>query len=356
MRIDIDIPALKASIRLSDIVGRAVAWDKRKSNPQRGDFWACCPFHVEKTPSFHCDDRRGRYHCYGCGADGDHVTWGEEFERLKWGDKVETRDRDGKVAKLPAPLAWLQEIAGGRLVSQPDRRAQREAARRMAEARAAEERARQATAIERWEQGVPLIGTIAERYLRETRCISIPPPGAAALRFHPAAPIGYAESSPKLPAMLAAIQDRHGTVFGIQATFLEVAAEGMVRRRTRPPKLTFGTMQDGLVRLARVGGELAIAEGIESALSFQQLTRTKKRPNGIPCWATLGLARLAAVVLPATAELIIAADRGEAGLKQAEIAARRWQMAGRLVTIRPPPEGYGDWNDRLRHLRQRRRR
>ncbi len=39
--------------------------------PGRGDMWACCPFHGEKTPSFHADDRRGRLSLlFGCGAIG----------------------------------------------------------------------------------------------------------------------------------------------------------------------------------------------------------------------------------------------------------------------------------------------
>ena len=48
---------IRARIPISDVVGRKVTWDKRKSNPGRGDYWACCPFHGEKTPSFHAENR-----------------------------------------------------------------------------------------------------------------------------------------------------------------------------------------------------------------------------------------------------------------------------------------------------------
>ncbi|MEH0069766.1 CHC2 zinc finger domain-containing protein [Pannonibacter sp. Pt2-lr] len=41
---------IKARLSLSDIVGRRVSWDRRKTQPGRGDFWACCPFHQEKSP------------------------------------------------------------------------------------------------------------------------------------------------------------------------------------------------------------------------------------------------------------------------------------------------------------------
>lgn len=80
---------IRTRLPISAIVGRRVAWDKRKSQPGKGDFWACCPFHGEKTPSFHADDRRGRYHCFGCGASGDHFTFLVEREGLSFPETVE---------------------------------------------------------------------------------------------------------------------------------------------------------------------------------------------------------------------------------------------------------------------------
>jgi DNA primase len=79
---------IRARIPISQVVGRRVSWDKRKSNPGRGDFWACCPFHGEKTPSFHAEDRKGRYHCFGCGVSGDHFTFLVEMEGLSFPDAV----------------------------------------------------------------------------------------------------------------------------------------------------------------------------------------------------------------------------------------------------------------------------
>ena len=79
---------IRARIPISQVVGRKVTWDKRKSNPGRGDYWACCPFHGEKTPSFHADNRKGRYHCFGCGVSGDHFTFLVEQEGLSFPDAV----------------------------------------------------------------------------------------------------------------------------------------------------------------------------------------------------------------------------------------------------------------------------
>ena len=79
---------IRARLPISAVIGRRVSWDKRKSNPGRGDFWACCPFHGEKTPSFHAEDRKGRYHCFGCGASGDHFRFLVEAEGLSFPDAV----------------------------------------------------------------------------------------------------------------------------------------------------------------------------------------------------------------------------------------------------------------------------
>jgi DNA primase len=79
---------IRARLPISQVVGRRVAWDKRKSNPGRGDFWACCPFHGEKTPSFHAEDRKGCYHCFGCGASGDHFKFLVDAEGLSFPEAV----------------------------------------------------------------------------------------------------------------------------------------------------------------------------------------------------------------------------------------------------------------------------
>ncbi len=93
---------IRARLPLSDIVARRVTWDRRKSQPGKGDFWACCPFHQEKTPSFHVDDRRNRYKCFGCGASGDHFRFLTETEGLSFPEAVERLAEQAGVA-LPAP-------------------------------------------------------------------------------------------------------------------------------------------------------------------------------------------------------------------------------------------------------------
>ena len=91
---------IRGRVTISSVVGRKVAWDRRKSNPGKGDYWACCPFHGEKSPSFHVDDRKGRYHCFGCKASGDIFTFLVEKEGLSFPEAVE---RLASEAGLPMP-------------------------------------------------------------------------------------------------------------------------------------------------------------------------------------------------------------------------------------------------------------
>jgi DNA primase len=80
---------IRDRVAISTIVGRKVTFDRKKSNQGRGDFWGCCPFHGEKSPSFHCEDRKGRYHCFGCGVSGDHFRFLTEQEGLSFPEAVE---------------------------------------------------------------------------------------------------------------------------------------------------------------------------------------------------------------------------------------------------------------------------
>lgn len=41
----------------------------------------CCPFHEDRTPSFSVDESRGSYHCFGCGASGDVITFMMQVRR-----------------------------------------------------------------------------------------------------------------------------------------------------------------------------------------------------------------------------------------------------------------------------------
>ena len=80
---------LRTRLSLSRVVGRKVAWDAHKSNQGEGDMWAPCPFHHEKTASFHVDDRKGFYYCFGCQAKGDAISFVRETENVSFIESVE---------------------------------------------------------------------------------------------------------------------------------------------------------------------------------------------------------------------------------------------------------------------------
>ena len=91
---------LRTRLSLVDVVGRKVMWDARKSNQGKGDMWAPCPFHHEKSASFHVDDRKGFYYCFGCHAKGDAISFVRETENVGFMEAVEILAGE---AGLPMP-------------------------------------------------------------------------------------------------------------------------------------------------------------------------------------------------------------------------------------------------------------
>lgn len=92
---------LRNRVPISQVVGRKVVWDMRKSNQGKGDFWAPCPFHQEKSASFHVDDRKGFYYCFGCHAKGDALSFLRETENMGFMEAVELLAREAGM-QMPA--------------------------------------------------------------------------------------------------------------------------------------------------------------------------------------------------------------------------------------------------------------
>ncbi len=97
---------IRNRIPISEVVGQRVSFDKRKTNAARGDYWACCPFHGEKSPSFHAENRKGRYHCFGCGVSGDHFRFLVELDGLSFPEAVE---KLAAQAGVPMPVYSPEE-------------------------------------------------------------------------------------------------------------------------------------------------------------------------------------------------------------------------------------------------------
>ncbi|BCH63304.1 DNA primase [Agrobacterium vitis] len=98
---------IRDRVPISAVIGARVPWDRKKTNVSRGDYWACCPFHGEKSPSFHCEDRKGRYHCFGCGVSGDHFRFLTDLEGLNFPEAVE---RIADMAGIAMPKVDARDI------------------------------------------------------------------------------------------------------------------------------------------------------------------------------------------------------------------------------------------------------
>ncbi len=104
---------LRTRLSLGQVVGRKVVWDARKSNQGKGDLWAPCPFHHEKTASFHVDDRKGYYYCFGCHAKGDAISFVKDTENVSFIEAVEILANEAGL-QMPARDPKAQEKADRR--------------------------------------------------------------------------------------------------------------------------------------------------------------------------------------------------------------------------------------------------
>jgi DNA primase len=107
------IDELRARLSLGQVVGRKVMWDSRKTNQGKGDFWAQCPFHQEKSSSFHVDDRKGFYYCFGCHSKGDAITFVRETENVGFMEAVQILAAEAGMT-MPARDPKAQEKADKR--------------------------------------------------------------------------------------------------------------------------------------------------------------------------------------------------------------------------------------------------
>ncbi len=185
-------------------------------------------------------------------------------------------------------------------------------------------------------------GTPAQTYLETVRGIAGLSFGKMVntLRFHPAAL--HSPSGLHLPAIVAQIRGTKGEALGIHRTFLKPDASG--KADVIPAKMMLGPSAGGAVRFGPDGRIIALAEGIETALSVSRASR-------LTVWATLSTSGLKGLILPPApvAEVvIIAADHDEAGLEAAAITAGRLEAEGRAVSIIHPRRAGTDFNDVLR--------
>src|SRR3954468_5392166 len=78
-----------------ELIGRSVALKRRGK-----DFVGLCPFHQEKTPSFHVSPGKQYFHCYGCKEGGNAIDFVIKRDRVEFKDALRTL---GEMAGLEMP-------------------------------------------------------------------------------------------------------------------------------------------------------------------------------------------------------------------------------------------------------------
>jgi DNA primase len=82
---DTDVAHVRDQTRIEDVVGDYVQLKNAGGGQRKG----LCPFHDEKSPSFHVTPARGFYHCFGCQESGDVITFVMKMEHLSFTETIE---------------------------------------------------------------------------------------------------------------------------------------------------------------------------------------------------------------------------------------------------------------------------
>jgi DNA primase len=109
---DRDIAAIRERVRIEDVVGDYVQLRRAGADSLKG----LCPFHDEKSPSFHVRPNHGHFHCFGCGEGGDVYAFVQKIEHVSFVEAVELlADRVGyTVTYTGASATNVQRDRGSR--------------------------------------------------------------------------------------------------------------------------------------------------------------------------------------------------------------------------------------------------
>jgi DNA primase len=109
---DRDIAAIRERVRIEDVVGDYVQLRRAGADSLKG----LCPFHNEKSPSFHVRPNHGLFHCFGCGEGGDVYAFVQKIEHASFVEAVELlADRVGHtITYTGASATNIQRERGGR--------------------------------------------------------------------------------------------------------------------------------------------------------------------------------------------------------------------------------------------------
>ena len=108
---DRDIAAIRERARIEEVVGDYVQLRRAGADSMKG----LCPFHNEKSPSFHVRPNHGHFHCFGCGEGGDVYAFIQKIEHVSFVEAVELlADRIGHTISYSGPATSVQRDRGSR--------------------------------------------------------------------------------------------------------------------------------------------------------------------------------------------------------------------------------------------------
>jgi DNA primase len=108
---DADVSAIRDKIRIEDLVGDYVQLRRAGADSLKG----LCPFHDEKSPSFHVRPNHGHFHCFGCGEGGDVYAFVQKMEHVSFVEAVELlADRIGHAVSYTGGGTSVQRDRGSR--------------------------------------------------------------------------------------------------------------------------------------------------------------------------------------------------------------------------------------------------
>ncbi|MGY1607590.1 MULTISPECIES: DNA primase [unclassified Geodermatophilus] len=105
-----DIALVRERSRIDEVVGEHLQLKRAGGGSLKG----LCPFHDEKSPSFHVTPSRNLFHCFGCGAGGDVISFVQQIDHLSFTEAVER-------LAVRANIDLKYEDDGGRPTGAPDR-------------------------------------------------------------------------------------------------------------------------------------------------------------------------------------------------------------------------------------------
>jgi hypothetical protein len=187
----------------------------------------------------------------------------------------------------------------------------------------------------------PILGTIAEAYLRERGITALHE--IRALRFHPHCFYRPDAGAPTKvwPALIAAVTDVAGKITGAHRTWLDPS--GRDKAPVDTPRRAMGHLLGHGVRFGVATDVMAAGEGLETMLSLRSALLA------LPMLAALSANHLAAILFPATLRrLYVARDRDPAGDHAVATLTERAQSAG--IEARTLTPALGDFNEDLRQL------